>query len=136
VDNSRSSPCWAPSPALVALCWFATAAALAGAFFFSDPRGRVLFGLAALLLAAASAHGTLVRPRLAADDQGIHVRSLHGRARLSWTETRTRLRTTRRRGRDAETLEIEAGDRLFIFSRLELGTDPRDVLDVLTALRP
>jgi Bacterial PH domain len=136
VDNSRSSPRWAPSRALVALGWFATAAALVAAFFSSDPRGRVLFGLAALLLAAASAHGTLVRPRLSADDQGVHVRSLHGRIHLSWAETRTRLRTTHRLGRDAETLEIEAGDRLFIFSRLELGTDPRDVLDVLTALRP
>lgn len=136
MDNSRSSPRWAPSPALIALGWLATAAALATAFFSADPRGRVLFGLAALLLAAASAHGTLVRPRLTADDQGIHLRSLHGRVHLSWTETRTRLRTTRRLGRDAETLEIENGGQLFIFSRLELGTDPRDVLDVLSALRP
>ncbi|MFD2418037.1 PH domain-containing protein [Amycolatopsis pigmentata] len=136
MDNSRSSPHWAPSPALITLGWSAAALALAALFFSSDSRGRVLFGLAALLLAAASAHGSLVRPRLAADDQGLHVRSLHGRVHLSWTETRTRLRTTRRLGRDAETLEIENGDQLFIFSRLELGTDPRDVLDVLTALRP
>lgn len=136
MDNSSASPRWAPAPALTALCWFATASALAAVFLLSDPRGRVLFGVAALVLAAISAHGTLLRPRLAADEQGIHLRTLHGRVDLVWAETRTRLRTTRRLGRDAETLEIEAGDQLFVFGRLELGADPRDVLDVLRALRP
>jgi hypothetical protein len=136
VDNSQSSPRWAPAPALIALGWLATASALAAVFFVPDPRGRVIFAVAALFLAALSAHGTLLRPRLAADDQGVHLRTLHGRLDLPWTETRTRLRTTRRLGRDAETLEIEADDHLFIFGRLELGTDPRDVLDVLRALRP
>jgi hypothetical protein len=146
VDNSPSrsgspppapdAPHWAPASALIALCWFATASALAAVFFSTDPRGRVLFGVATLLLAATSAYGTVLRPRLAADDRGIHIRTAHGRVHLAWTETRTRLRTTRRLGRDAETLKIEAGDQLFIFGRLELGTDPRDVLDVLRALRP
>lgn len=136
MDNSSASPRWAPARALIVLGWFATASALAAVFFTSDPRGRVLFGVAALFLAAISAHGTLVRPRLTADDQGLDVRTLHGRVHLTWTETRTRLRTTRRLGRDAETLEIEAGEWLFIFGRLELGADPRDVLDVLRALRP
>lgn len=98
--------------------------------------GRVLFGIAALLLAAASAYGTLVRPRLSADRRGIRIRTAHGQVQLDWAETRTRLRATRRLGRDSATLELETGENLYVFGWLELGTDPREVLDVLTALRP
>ena len=54
---------------------------------------------------------------------------------LTWPETRTQLRTTKRLARDTATLEISSGDQLFVFGWLELGTDPRDVLDVLSSLR-
>ncbi len=45
-----------------------------------------------------------------------------------------RITEFRRIGRKIRLLEIDADDgRLFIFSRWDLGTDPLDVLDALTA---
>ena len=132
MDNSAS---WAPRPALIVVGWLGTVLALTGVIGYHDHRGQVLLGAAAVVLAAASAHGTLLRPRLAADRQGIRIRRTGGQVRLAWPETRTRLRTTKRLGRDSATLEIESGDQLFVFGWLELGTDPREVLDVLSALR-
>lgn len=123
---------------MVSLGW--ACAALAGlacavGLGTGDRGGAVLAGVAAVVLAALSLHGTLVRPRLAADATGVRVRSLSGTDGLDWPSVRTRLRTTRRLGRDTDTLELESGDRLYVLGRLELGADPRDVLDILIALR-
>lgn len=134
-EDPPEHPRWAPRPALIALGWAGAALALACVAGYADRMGQVFFGVAALALAAASAHGTLVRPRLAADRHGIRIRTVRGLVRLGWAGTRTRLRTTRRLGRDTATLEIDTDDHLFVFGRLELGADPRDVLDVLSALR-
>ena len=47
-----------------------------------------------------------------------------------------RITEFRRIGRKMRLLEIDANDgRLFVFSRWDLGTDPLDVLDALTAGR-
>jgi hypothetical protein len=100
-----------------------------------DRGGLVLFALATLAVGAFAAHSTLVRPRLAADTEGLVARTLGGTHRLPWAQTRTRLRTTRRLGRDGVTLEIEHEDELYVFGWLDLGEDPRDVLDVLSTLR-
>ena len=133
MDNSAT---WSPKPALIAIGCVCAGLALTGALGYHDRMGEVLFGIAAVALIGACAHGVLVRPRLAADAQGLRIRTARGRVELGWPGTRTRLRTTRRLGRDAATLEIESGDRLFVFGWLELGADPRDVLEVLSALRP
>lgn len=94
------------------------------------------FAVAAVALAAVSLHGLLVRPRLTADPRGLRIRTATGKHDLHWPEVTTRVRTTRRLGRNAATLEIEAGEQLFVFGWLELGADPLDVLDTLTALKP
>ncbi|EOD65349.1 hypothetical protein H480_27187, partial [Amycolatopsis vancoresmycina DSM 44592] len=91
--------------------------------------------LAAVAVGAFAVHATVVRPRLAAGPDGLVARTLGGTHRLSWAQTRTRLRTTRRLGRDGVTLEIEHEDELYVFGWLDLGEDPRDVLDVLSTLR-
>jgi hypothetical protein len=136
VDNSPAE--WSPKAALVGLGWALTAVVAAGCVFdglSGDKAGSVLFGLAALAVAAYTVHATFVRPRLAADTAGLSARTLSGTLRLDWPSARVRLRTTRRLGRDGVTLEIESEDVLLVFGRLELGEDPRDVLDVLSALR-
>jgi hypothetical protein len=133
VDNPSAS--WAPRPALVAVGCFGALIAVAGAFLYDDKLGALLFAVAAVVLAAMSAHGVLVRPRLAADAAGVRVRTLHGVQEFSWPEAHTALRSTKRLGRDSRTLEVSAGEQLFVFGRLELGADPHDVLDVLSALR-
>jgi hypothetical protein len=100
-----------------------------------DRGGLVLFTLAAVAVGAFATHATIVRPRLAAGAEGLLTRTLSGTRRLPWAQTRTRLRTTRRLGRDGVTLEIEHDEQLYVFGWLELGEDPRDVLDVLSSLR-
>jgi hypothetical protein len=134
VDNSLVR--WAPRPALVVIGWLAAVLALVGAFTYDDRLGAVLFGVAAIVLVVLSAHGMLVRPRLSADTSGVRIRTARGQIDLSWPETHATLRTTQRLGRDSTTLEISSGERLFVFGRIELGADPRDVLDALTALQP
>ncbi len=120
--------------ALVAVAW-----CLLGP---SDPAGRLLLGVTAAALAAVTGNGLLARPRLAADRNGLRIGSATGQRVHPWAAVRrVRVVRTRRFGREVPTLEIETGDdrpegeRLDVFSRLELGADPRDVADVLTDLR-
>jgi hypothetical protein len=122
----------------VVSAWAVTALLLAGVVadaLTGDRGGLVLFALAAVAVGAFAAHATIVRPRLAADAEGLVARTLGGTHRLPWAQTRTRLRTTRRMGRDGVTLEIEHDEQLYVFGWLDLGEDPRDVLDVLSTLR-
>jgi hypothetical protein len=136
VDNPTFS--WSPKPSLVIVGWLGAAVAATGSAYLAlvaDPTGALLFGVAAVALAAAAAHGAFVRPRLAADQNGIQVRTLTRTEQWSWPEVRARLSTTRRLGREVSVLEIEA-DELQILGALELGTDPQDVLDELNTLRP
>lgn len=136
MDNYPTS--WAPRRAVVVSAWALTALLVLGVVvdaLTGDRGGLVLFALAAVAVGAFSAHATIVRPRLAAGAEGLLTRTLGGTQQLPWGETRTRLRTTRRLGRDGVTLEIEHDDQLYVFGWLELGEDPRDVLDVLSTLR-
>ncbi|WP_253857591.1 PH domain-containing protein [Prauserella alba] len=140
----------------MAIGWVLAAGAAVGAFAASgsaDRPGMLLFGLGAVAMASAAAYGTFVRPRLAADAAGVRIRSLGGTRRLAWREVGIRLTTVRRLGRDAAALEIEPvaaaphtavsgadGDEgvhsgLVVLGWLELGADPRDVHDDLTALQ-
>ncbi|MBB3662666.1 hypothetical protein FB384_001570 [Prauserella sediminis] len=145
----------------MAIGWVLAAGAAVGAFAASgsaDRPGMLLFGLGAVAMALAAAYGTVVRPRLAADAAGLRIRSLGGTSRLAWREVRIRLTTVRRLGREATALEIEpvaptlpatdplssatgddaepTGDAgLMVLGWLELGVDPRDVHDDLTALQ-
>ncbi|WP_181193289.1 PH domain-containing protein [Prauserella shujinwangii] len=119
------------------MAWLLGLAALAGALFtglVGDRPGALLFGVGAVAALAAAAHGTLVRPRLTADAEGLHVRTLGRSHRLGWAEVRLELATTRRFGRDVTVLEVEGAD-LVVLGRLELGADPRDVYDHLMRLR-
>jgi hypothetical protein len=130
---------WAPKGELAALAWALAAAAAAWALFADDPPGRVLLGTVAVVLVGAGLFGILVRPRLAADRQGITVRGLIGCRSWTWAEVNVRLVRTRRFGREVATLELDADNAavpdLVVLGRLELGADPEDVVDALLALR-
>ncbi len=121
------------------LAWVLAVAAGAWAAFLGDPPGRVLLGAVALLLALAGLFTTVARPRLAADQQGIAIRSLAGTRRWSWAEVNVRLVRTRRLGRNTATLEVDAENAdppaLVVLGRFDLGADPEDVVDELLALR-
>jgi hypothetical protein len=123
----------------VALAWVLAAVAAAGAVFTSDPPGRVLLAVVALLLGMAAVFATVARPRLAADHDGVSVRGLTGTRTWRWGEVNVRLVRTRRLGRDTATLEVDADGAeppaLVVLGRLDLGADPEDVVEELLALR-
>lgn len=130
---------WAPKVELAALAWALAVLAAAWAWFTDDPPGRVLLGTVALVLAFAGLFGTLARPRLAADADGVTLRGLTGSHRYAWAEVNVRLVRTRRLGRDVATVELDAEaaevPRLIVLGQLDLGADPEDVVDALLELR-
>jgi hypothetical protein len=137
VNEPRS---WSPQPGAVGLAWSLAAASLLVTVLSSEVTTRLLLGLATVLLLALAAHGAFVRPRLLVDEEGLVVRTLSGARRLPWHEVKVRLARTRRLGRETATLELDwqrgEDEQLFVLTQLDLGADPRDVADVLHALRP
>jgi Bacterial PH domain len=137
--SSPTPRTWAPKVELAALAWVLAAAAGAWAAFADDPPGRVLLGTVALFLAAAGLFGSVVRPRLAADHQGVTVRGLARTRTWTWAEVNVRLVRTRRLGRDTTSIELDADNAevpdLVVLGRLDLGADPEDVVDALLELR-
>ncbi|WP_234808285.1 PH domain-containing protein [Mycolicibacter kumamotonensis] len=100
----------------------------------TDLPGRVLAGLAGVGLMVFAGFSWRSRPKLALTAQGLAVRGWW-RTRILAPDSLTRVRVTefQRIGRTNRLLEIETDDDLLILSRWELGTDPRDVFDALTA---
>jgi hypothetical protein len=105
----------------------------------------VLIGVTAVVLAVAAVYGTRTRPRLTADAGGIGIGGVRGLTRYAWPQVReVKVVRTRRFGREVATLEIETfgpgdrdvGERLHVFGRLDLGTDPEEVDAELRAMRP
>jgi Bacterial PH domain len=126
---------WAPHPGLVAIGWVLAAGAGAWAVLIDDAPGRILLGVAAIVLALGGLFGTVARPRLAADAGGITVRSLTGRRHWNWADVTVRLVHTHRLGRDVPSVELDAEDDLVVLGRLDLNADPADVIDAIDALR-
>lgn len=142
MDNSGSVRSFGPTPLLVAASWLATAAAVCWCVFgTSDPPGRLFTAVTALVLAVIAVATTRARPRLAASDMGIEVRSIAGANYYTWPQiTAVRLVHTRRLARNVPTLEIDVQvgheDRLLIFTKLDLVADPQDVADALLSFGP
>ncbi len=133
---------WSARPVAVAAAGSAGAVATLLAVLAADSSGRLLLGLAATGLLGAATLGALLRPRLAADAQGLAVRGPTGTVRLQWGEIEVvEVVRTRRLGRTVPVLEISPYDTpdrvgaLLVLTRVELGADPRDVLDRLLAVR-
>lgn len=103
-----------------------------------DRPGQVLVGLAAAGLLVVAALGALRRPRVVADAAGITIRGPLRTRHLDWVDVGSvLLRHHRRLGLEVGMLEISGTDDvdgLLVLSRGDLGTDPREVHPVLTAL--
>lgn len=132
---SKQALSWAPHPGLVGIGWVLAAAAGASAFLVDDAPGRILLGVATIVLALGSLFGTVARPRLAVDTAGITVRNLTGRRHWSWADVTVRLVNTRRLGREVPSVELDAEDDLVVLGRLDLNADPVDVMDAIQAMR-
>ncbi|WP_422743573.1 PH domain-containing protein [Mycobacterium sp. WMMD1722] len=127
---------WGPHPAGIAGCGiFGLVMATASVIVVTDPPGRILTGVAAAGLLAFASMSWRARPKLAITDAGLTVRG--------WLRTRVltradlkliRITEFRRLARKVRLLEMETtDDQLLVFTRWDLGTDPLDVLDALTA---
>ncbi|MDX8049436.1 PH domain-containing protein [Lentzea sp. BCCO 10_0798] len=127
---------WSTPAPLVATAWVAALALAVATFIADDNAGRLLIGLATLLVTGFAAFASIARPRLTADVDGLAVRGFTGTTLLPWHEVKVKLQTTRRLGREQQTLELDADDRLVVLTRLDLGADPEEVAGVLHALRP
>jgi len=111
--------------------------AAAAYLFRGDRVGTSLSVLAALLCAGYGLRDLIAPVRLAADPDGVSVTTGYARrTRLSWPQVeRIRVDRRSRLGNPTELLEIDTGERLYLFSARDLGVRPADALAVLAALR-
>ncbi len=101
----------------------------------TDTPGRLLTGVAGVGLLMFALVSWRVHPKLAITAQGLVVRSVLGSTTLQHADIKViRITEFRRIGRKVQLLEIDTtDDRLRVFTRWDLGTNPLEVLDALTA---
>jgi hypothetical protein len=101
----------------------------------TEPPGRILTGIAAVGLITFAIVSWRARPKLAITTDGVAIRGWRHTRVLVRADMRTvRITEFRRLARTTRLLEIDtADDRLHVFTRWDLGTDPLEVLDALTA---
>ena len=127
---------WSPSALGIAACGVLGLVLATGAVtLITDVPGRILVGIAAVGLVVFASLSWRARPKLAIRDDGLVIRG--------WSRTKVlrrsdieliRITEFRRLARKMRLLEIDTtDDRLFVLTRWDLGTDPLNVLDALTA---
>lgn len=101
----------------------------------TDLPGRLFTGIAAAGLILFACASWRARPKLAITGDGLRVRGWRRTHLLGRSDIKNiRITEFRRIGRKMRLLEIDAVDgRLLIFSRWDLGADPLDAFDALTA---
>jgi hypothetical protein len=127
---------WAPPPAGIAGCGIVgVVMAIACVTLVTDAPGRLLIGIASAGLILFASATWRARPKLAITSDGLVVRGWWRTQLLRRADIKIiRITEFRRIGRKIRLLEVDAQDgRLLIFSRWDLGTDPLEVLDALTA---
>ena len=136
-DVARTPTCrFGPDRRLTALCAALVVIAVVFVVLSGDAAGRVLAGLAAVLLTGYVAADLVFSPRLVASGAGLQVRTPTARAMLAWSDVdAVRVDERSHLGLMSRTLEIDAGAVLVVFSRRTLGADPQVVADLLEAFR-
>ena len=127
---------WSPSTLGIAGCGlFGLMMATAAVTLITDPPGRILAGIAAVGLILFASMSWRARPKLAITDDGLVIRGWWRTQVLRRTDIKIiRITEFRRIARKVRLLEIDTvDDRLLVFTRWDLGTDPLNVLDALTA---
>ncbi|MCV7192207.1 PH domain-containing protein [Mycolicibacterium brumae] len=127
---------WGPQSAGVVVIGVAGLALLCGSVTLaSDPPGRLLTGIGGVGLVVFAVLTWRARPKIAVTDDGLMLRGWFGTQQVSRDELElVRISEFRRFGRRQRMLEIETtDDRLRVYTRWDLGVDPIQVLDTLTA---
>jgi PH (Pleckstrin Homology) domain-containing protein len=126
-------------PIMVIAAKFGVAALLVLVTLVFGVREQVTIGLAAALAVIIfAARDVLARERLRADADGlVAVSGYVGRHHLDWSDVRRMIVDSRLRlGARTETLEVDAGDQIYLFGRFDLGVPPEDALATLEQIRP
>jgi hypothetical protein len=132
VQQTEWSP---PAAGIAALGVGGLILAVGAVTLITDPPGRVLVGIAAFGLIVFASLSWRARPKLAIKNDALVTRGLLGETVLQHADIKLiRITEFRRIGRKTRLLEIDTtDDRLLVFTRWDLGTDPLTVLDALTA---
>jgi hypothetical protein len=127
---------WSPSALGIAACGVLGLILATGAVtLITDVPGRILVGIAAVGLVVFASLSWRARPKLAIRDDGLVIRGWSRTKLLRRSDIKIiRITEFRRLARKMRLLEIDTTDaRLFVLTRWDLGTDPLNVLDALTA---
>ena len=127
---------WEPPAAGIAGCGIVgVAMAIACVTLVTDPPGRILTGIAALGLILFAGASWRARPKLAITPDGLVLKGWFRTQLFRHSDIKIiRITEFRRYARKVRLLELETVDGgLVIFSRWDLGTEPLEVLDALTA---
>ncbi|HZN82064.1 MAG TPA: PH domain-containing protein [Mycobacterium sp.] len=127
---------WSPPALGIAACGiFGLILAIATVTLITDAPGRILMGIAATGLLVFASLSWRARPKLAISDDGLITRGWSRTNLLRRDDIKIiRITEFRRLARKVRLLEIDTtDDRLLVFTRWDLGTDPLNVLDALTA---
>jgi Bacterial PH domain len=127
---------WEPHVGGIAGCGVAgVLMAIASVTVVTDPPGRVLTGIAAAGLILFAGASWRARPKLAITPDGLVLKGWFRTQLFRHSDIKIiRLTEFRRYARKVRLLELETVDGgLVIFSRWDLGTEPLEVLDALTA---
>jgi Bacterial PH domain len=127
---------WEPRAAGVAGCGLAgVLMATASVTLVTDPPGRILTGVAAVGLILFAGLTWRARPKLAITPGGLVLRGWFRTQVLQHSDIKIiRITEFRRHGRTVRLLEVEpVTGGLVVLSRWDLGTNPLEVLDALTA---
>lgn len=127
---------WAPPIGLVVCGWVLAAGAAIWLAVATEATDRLFVAVLLICLVAASAYGSLVRPRLVADQTGLTVRTLTGTRHLDWPQVSIRMREHRHLGHTTASLELDADPQLIVLGRFDLGADPYEVAFRLHDLKP
>ena len=127
---------WGPPAGGVAACGvLGLMMAIGAVTLITDAPGRILTIIAAAGLLVFAMLSWRARPKLAIKDGGLLIRGALRTHRLAKADIKIiRITEFRRIARKVRLLEIDTSDdRLFVLTRWDLGGDPLDVLDALTA---
>ena len=127
---------WSPPALGIAACGvFGIILAIGSVTLITDAPGRILVGIAAVGLLVFASLSWRTRPKLAISDDGLLTRGWSRSHVLRHGDIKIiRITEFRRLARKVRLLEIDTTDgRLLVYTRWDLGTDPLNVLDALTA---
>jgi hypothetical protein len=127
---------WGPPTLGIAACGIVGLILATGAVtLITDAPGRILVGIAAMGLLVFASVSWRARPKLAISDDGLVIRGWSRTNLLRRGDIKIiRITEFRRLARKVRLLEVDTTDgRLLVFTRWDLGTDPLNVLDALTA---